>query len=72
MKNGAQSINILDVRWVLTKKEADGVKTVKARLVARGYRDPDLHNGDMDIAGCVSRKCSGNVDVARWQSLICS
>ena len=38
---------------MLTRKEADGVKTDGARLVARGYQDPDLRNGNVDIAGCV-------------------
>ena len=31
-------------------------KTVKARLVAKGYQDPDPRGGNVDIAGCVSRR----------------
>ena len=51
---GIQPKDIVDTRWVLTRKEADGVKTVKARLVAEGYREPDLRNGNVDIADRVS------------------
>ena len=29
-----------------------------ARLVAKGYRNPDLRDGDVDIAGCVGRRSS--------------
>ena len=31
-------------------------KTVKARFVATGYQGPDLRDGNVDIAGCVSRR----------------
>ena len=34
------------------------MKTVKARFVAKGYQDPDPRNGNVDIAGCVSRRSS--------------
>ena len=48
----------LDTRWALTLKEADCVKTVKARLVAEGYQDPVLRDGAVGIAGYVSRSSS--------------
>ena len=54
MKLGTQSKDLLDTRWVLTWKEVEGEKTVKARLVATGYQDPDLQMGNVKIAGCVS------------------
>ena len=55
---GAQYKEMVDTRWVLTWKEVDGLKTVEARLVARGCEDPDLRNGNVDIARCVSRRLS--------------
>ena len=39
----------------LTWKGVEGKKNEKARLVARDHQDPDLKDGDADIAGCVSR-----------------
>ena len=32
-------------RWVLTWKMVDGVKTVKVRLVTKGYKGPNLTGG---------------------------
>ena len=55
-KSGAQSKYLVDTRWALTWREVDGEKTVNARLVAKGYQDPDLRMGNLDIAGCVSRR----------------
>ena len=46
------------MRWVLAWKEVDGEKTAKARLAASGYQDPDLRMGNVDVAGCVSRRSS--------------
>ena len=43
---------------MLTRREEKGKKTVEARLAAKGYRDPDLRNGNVGIAGCVSRRSS--------------
>ena len=37
---------------------ADGVKTVKARPVAKGYQDPDLKDGLVETSGCVSLRSS--------------
>ena len=53
---GSQPKGVVDTRWVLTWEEAEGAGTVKAQLVATGYQVPDLPNGNMDIAGCVSRR----------------
>ena len=58
VETGTESMEMVDRRWVLTWKEVDGVKTARARLVAMGYQDPDLRNGDVDIACCVSRRSS--------------
>ena len=41
---GAQSEEMVDTRWVLTWREVDGVKPVKAQLVAKGDQAPDLRN----------------------------
>ena len=43
---------------MLTWEEADGAKTVGARLGAKGYQDPDLRSGNVDIAGCATRGSS--------------
>ena len=32
----------------------DGVKSVKARLAAKGFQDPDLKEGLVETSGCVS------------------
>ena len=56
--SGAQSKALVDTRWVLAWQEVDGEKTIQARLVAKGYQDPDLRMGNVDIAGCVSRGSS--------------
>ena len=32
------------------------MKTVRARLVAKGNQDPDLREGNVDIAGCESSR----------------
>ena len=53
-----QSKDSVDTRWVLTWKGVDGMKTAKAGFVAQGYQDPDLREGNMDIAGCASRMSS--------------
>ena len=47
-----------DARWALTRKEVDGGETVMARFVANGSQDPDLGNGNVHVAGCVSRRSS--------------
>ena len=50
--------DIVDTRWVLTWKSAEGRRTAKARLVARGFQDPDLAAGLVDTSSCVSLRSS--------------
>ena len=45
-------------RRVLTWEMADGKECVKARLVATGFRDPDLREGIVDTSGCVCPRSS--------------
>ena len=49
---------MVGTRWVLTWTVVDGVITVKARLVANGYQEPDLKDGLVETAGCVSLRSS--------------
>ena len=58
IKGGVHSKAFANTRSALTWKVADGKKAAKARLVVKGYQDPDLKAGNMDIAGCVSRRSS--------------
>ena len=41
----APSRSVVDTRWVLARKMAGGKKNAEARLVAKGYEDPDLKDG---------------------------
>ena len=50
------STEIVDTRWVLTWKFFEGRKTVKTRLVARGFQDPDLADGSVDTSSCTSMR----------------
>ena len=79
--------DIADARWVLTWKSAGGRRTVEARLVARGFQDPDLAAGLVDTTSCVSlsssrrkvisfsslgkRRASRNCDVRTSRTLPC-
>ena len=45
---------VVETRWVLTWKDLEGKRTVTARLVARGFQDPDLAEGLADTSSCVS------------------
>ena len=38
--------------------EAEGKQMERARLAAKGYQEPDLKDGNVDIAGFVSRRSS--------------
>ena len=38
---------MVNTRWVVAREMVDGKKSVKARLAARGYQDPDL--GDSSV-----------------------
>ena len=55
---GARTKALAETRWVLTWKEVDGKKTVKARLDAKGFLNPNLRDGNLDIAGCGSGRSS--------------
>ena len=52
------SNQVARTRWVLTWKMADGQKSVKARLAAEGYQDPDFQEGIKGASGCVSLRPS--------------
>ena len=53
-KVGDISKSVVNTRWVLAWKMADGQKCVKACQAAEGFRDPDLKDGNVDASGCVS------------------
>ena len=44
----------VDTRWVRAWKMVEGVRTVKARLAAKDFQDPDLGDGVVDTIGYVS------------------
>ena len=46
----------------------DGAKRAQARLVAKGFQDPDLKLGLMDTSGCVSLR-SSHLQVASLSAL---
>ena len=58
IKEGGNSKAIVDTRWVLPWKVVGGKNTAKARPVAEGYKDPDMKEGNVSCAGCVSRRSS--------------
>ena len=66
VKVGAKSKDMVDTCWALTWKEEDGVKTVKARLVARGYQDRYPRNWGVGVAGCVSRRSPRLQLISLW------
>ena len=49
---------LVDTRWVLTWKMAEGEKCAKARLAAEGFQGPDLKDGLVETSGCVSLRSS--------------
>ena len=53
-RDGNVSKQIARTRWVSTWRMVDGRKSVKARLAAKGYEDPDIREGIVDTSGCVS------------------
>ena len=55
---GAHGKAIVDTHRAPTWKAVDGEKSVKVRLVAMGYQGPDLKEGNINIAGCISRPSS--------------
>ena len=58
MEFGAQTKDIAHTLRAPTWKEAEGKKTGKARLDARGYQEPGSRDGDVDFAGRVSGRPS--------------
>ena len=55
---GAPSKSIVDVRWVLTWKMVEDKKAVEARLVGKGYQEPDSKTGIVGASGCVILRSS--------------
>ena len=49
---------VVGTRWAFTWPMVDGVTTVKARLVARGFQDPGLKGGLVETSGTVSPRPS--------------
>ena len=47
------SKQVAQPRWVLAWQMAGGRKSVKAKLAAKGYQDPDLQEGIVGATGCV-------------------
>ena len=45
---------IVDTRWVSTRKVIDKTTSAKARLVISGFKGPDLRQGLVETANCVS------------------
>ena len=58
LKEGSNSKSVLSTRRLLTWKMADDRDNAKARLVARGYQEPDLKEGGVDKSGRVSLRSS--------------
>ena len=52
------SKQLVRTRWVLTWEMVDGRKSVKARLAAEGYQNPELQKGIADTSGYVSPRSS--------------
>ena len=51
MRAGDAGKTAVGTRWFLTWKLVEGVKTVKARLAAQGFQDPDPQDGAVDTSG---------------------
>ena len=47
------SNQMVQAKRVITGKMAEGQKSVKARLAAKGYQDTDIRGGVADTPGCV-------------------
>ena len=56
MEPGKCDKGAVGVRWVLTWKVADGVKTAEARFVAKGYQDPELKDAGI-VASSGTERC---------------
>ena len=53
-----QTKDVVAARGVLSWKEVAGKKTADARPAAMGYKEPDLLDGKVDFAGCVTSRPS--------------
>ena len=62
LRGRAPPKSIADTCWGPTRKMVDGKKDVKARLAEKGYQNPDLKDGSVDISRCVSL-CSSHPQV---------
>ena len=58
LEPGRCTKEVVGTRWVLTWKMVEGVKTVKARLAAKGYQDSDLEEGLVETSGSASLRSS--------------
>ena len=58
VKKGAPPKTVVDTRSVLTWETLGGRTNVGARLVANGFRDPDLNEGVVETAGSASLRSS--------------
>ena len=56
IKGGSHSKAIADTRWVLPWRVVNGKETAPTRLVAKGYQDPDVGQGNVDFAGRTGRR----------------
>ena len=52
----AESKDLVDTRWALTLEGVVGRKRPKLVCWLMGFQDPDLRDGNVDFAGCVSRR----------------
>ena len=57
-KMGAQTEDVVDSRWVLTRKEVEGWGAAQTHVLPKGYQRPDPRDGNVGIAGCVWRRLS--------------
>ena len=64
-KIGAQTKDVVDTRRALTWKEAGGKKAAAARQGAKGCQDPDLRDGNVDVAGRAGGRSSQLQSISR-------
>ena len=58
IRAGFSGKSAVDTRWVLARKTVEGVKTVKARLVAGVFQGPELTEGAVDTSECLRLRLS--------------
>ena len=54
LREGVPSKAGVDFRWALTRRMLGGRTDVWARLVAKGFQDPDLKDGPAETAVCLN------------------